>query len=325
MDEAIIKIEHLNKEFQVDKKPMQVLRDINLKVRKGEFVTIVGHSGCGKSTLLKIMCGLVPYEDGVVERNGHKVVGPGPMCGMVFQDHRLLPWLKIKDNVGFGLKSLSKEEREKTVSEHLEMVGLKGFENSYPAQLSGGMSQRAAIARGLANNPSILLLDEPLGKTEKINSIWRNEKMKNKGIVKKIGAVLFATVITAGTLVGCGADKAEAESIIEKVSEAEEATDVKVEKDDYKVVRIGAGDANNLQLIDLVKLAQNNGFLEEELNAVGYTYEVYGFQGMDCFMMMNGQIFSMKTIFWLAFLWMVREKSMIMEELMPQETETLND
>lgn len=232
MDEAIIKIEHLNKEFQVDKKPMQVLRDINLKVRKGEFVTIVGHSGCGKSTLLKIMCGLVPYEDGVVERNGHKVVEPGPMCGMVFQDHRLLPWLKIKDNVGFGLKSLSKEEREKTVSEHLEMVGLKGFENSYPAQLSGGMSQRAAIARGLANN---------------------------------------------------------------------------------------------LQLIDLVKLAQNNGFLEEELNAVGYTYEVYGFQGMDCFMMMNGQIFSMKTIFWLAFLWMVREKSMIMEELMPQETETLND
>lgn len=103
--------------------------------------------------------------------------------------------------------------------------------------------------------------------------------MKNKGIVKKIGAVLFATVITAGTLVGCGADKAEAESTIEKVSEAEEATDVKVEKDDYKVVRIGAGDANNLQLIDLVKLAQNNGFLEEELNAVGYTYEVYGFQG----------------------------------------------
>lgn len=84
MDEAIIKIEHLNKEFQVDKKQMQVLRDINLKVRKGEFVTIVGHSGCGKSTLLKIMCRLVPYEDGVVERNVHKVVGPGPMCGMVF-------------------------------------------------------------------------------------------------------------------------------------------------------------------------------------------------------------------------------------------------
>lgn len=177
MDEAIIKIEHLNKEFQVDKKPMQVLRDINLKVRKGEFVTIVGHSGCGKSTLLKIMCGLVPYEDGVVERNGHKVVGPGPMCGMVFQDHRLLPWLKIKDNVGFGLKSLSKEEREKTVSEHLEMVGLKGFENSYPAQLSGGMSQRAAIARGLANNPSILLLDEPFGALDALTRIQMQKEI----------------------------------------------------------------------------------------------------------------------------------------------------
>lgn len=154
-----INIEHLNKQFLVDKQPIEVLRDINLQVKKGEFVTIVGHSGCGKSTLLKIICGLVDYEDGVVERNGHAVAGPGPKCGMVFQDHRLLPWLKIKDNVGFGLKHLPKEERNKKVREHLELVGLEGFENSYPSQLSGGMSQRAAIARGLAGNPTILLLD----------------------------------------------------------------------------------------------------------------------------------------------------------------------
>ncbi len=119
--EYIINIEHLNKQFLVDKQPIDVLKDINLQIKKGEFITIVGHSGCGKSTLLKIMCGLVDYEDGIVERNGHAVVSPGPRCGMVFQDHRLLPWLKIKDNVGFGLRDLPKEEREQKVIEHLEL------------------------------------------------------------------------------------------------------------------------------------------------------------------------------------------------------------
>lgn len=173
----IINIEHLNKQFMVDKQPIEVLKDINLQIRKGEFITIVGHSGCGKSTLLKIMCGLVDYEDGICERNGHKIVGPGPKCGMVFQDHRLLPWLKIKDNVGFGLKDLSKEEREANVKHHLAMVGLQGFENSYPSQLSGGMSQRAAIARGLANNPTILLLDEPFGALDALTRIQMQKEI----------------------------------------------------------------------------------------------------------------------------------------------------
>lgn len=168
---CIIHVEHLNKRFIVDKQPINVLRDINLQVKKGEFVTIVGHSGCGKSTLLKIICGLVDYEDGIVERNGHAVVGPGPKCGMVFQDHRLLPWLKIKDNVGFGLRELSEKEREEQVRHHLKLVGLEDFANSYPSQLSGGMSQRAAIARGLAGNPTILLLDEPFGALDALTRI----------------------------------------------------------------------------------------------------------------------------------------------------------
>lgn len=175
--ENIIHVEHLNKTFAVNKQSLQVLHDINLQVKKGEFITIVGHSGCGKSTLLKIICGLVEYEDGVVERNGHPVTGPGPKCGMVFQDHRLLPWLKIKDNVGFGLGSLSRQEREEKVQKHLELVGLKGFENSYPSQLSGGMSQRAAIARGLANNPTILLLDEPFGALDALTRIQMQKEI----------------------------------------------------------------------------------------------------------------------------------------------------
>lgn len=173
----IIRVSHLNKSFTVNKNSVEVLRDINLRIKQGEFITIVGHSGCGKSTLLKIICGLVEYEDGQVERNGHKVEGPGPQCGMVFQDHRLLPWLKIRENVGFGLDHLSKKEREETVLRHLNMVGLQGFENSYPAQLSGGMAQRAAIARGLANNPTILLLDEPFGALDALTRIQMQKEI----------------------------------------------------------------------------------------------------------------------------------------------------
>ena len=173
----IINVEHLNKQYMVDKQPMDILTDIHLQIKKGEFITIVGHSGCGKSTLLKIICGLVDYEDGIVERNGHKVVGPGPKCGMVFQDHRLLPWLKIKDNVGFGLQKLGKEQREYNIRKQLQLVGLEGFENSYPSQLSGGMSQRAAIARGLANNPTILLLDEPFGALDALTRMQMQEEI----------------------------------------------------------------------------------------------------------------------------------------------------
>lgn len=173
----IVKVEHLNKEYVKDGTPFLVLKDINLTIKKGEFVTIVGHSGCGKSTLLKIICGLVDYSDGIVERNGKTVAGSDPQCGMVFQDHRLLPWLKIKDNVGFGIKNLPKKEREKLISQHLELVGLKGFENAYPSQLSGGMSQRAAIARGLAGNPSILLLDEPFGALDALTRIQMQKEI----------------------------------------------------------------------------------------------------------------------------------------------------
>lgn len=181
----IVKVKHLNKEYVADGKPFLVLKDIDLTINEGEFVTIVGHSGCGKSTLLKIICGLVDYSDGTVERNGEKVKGPSPNCGMVFQDHRLLPWLKIKDNVGFGIKDLPKDQRDKLVREHLELVGLKGFENSYPSQLSGGMSQRAAIARGLASDPKILVLDEPFGALDALTRIQMQREIlriqKEKG------------------------------------------------------------------------------------------------------------------------------------------------
>ncbi len=176
-EENIINVEHLNKVFDTDGQPIPVLKDINLQVKQGEFITIVGHSGCGKSTLLKIIGGLVDYEDGIVERNGHKVDGPGPRCDMVFQDHRLMPWMKVRDNVGIGLKKLTKEQRKERVEELLALVGLSDFSDSYPKQLSGGMSQRAAIARGLANNPSLLLLDEPFGALDALTKIQLQKEL----------------------------------------------------------------------------------------------------------------------------------------------------
>ena len=182
---AILTIDHLNKTYTVDQKTFEVLRDINLEINEGEFITIVGHSGCGKSTLLKIIAGLESYSDGTVTRNGQPVKGPSPDCGMVFQEHRLLPWLKIKDNIGFGLGHLPKSEKAGLIKKHINLVRLNGFEDAYPNQLSGGMSQRAAIARGLAANPKILLLDEPFGALDALTRIqmqqellriWKEEK-----------------------------------------------------------------------------------------------------------------------------------------------------
>ncbi|MFR9194525.1 MAG: ATP-binding cassette domain-containing protein [Ruminococcus sp.] len=129
--ENIITVSHLNKSFVKDGTSFQVLKDIDLSVKKGEFVTIVGHSGCGKSTLLKIICGLVSYQDGSVSRNGHTVSGPDAQCGMVFQDHRLLPWLKIKDNIGF-IRNMKKAEQEEHIARHLELVGLKALKMPIP-------------------------------------------------------------------------------------------------------------------------------------------------------------------------------------------------
>lgn len=169
--EYSLEINHLQKNFEVDGNTFHVLDDINLKIKKGEFITIVGHSGCGKSTLLKLVAGLNGYSGGEIIRNGKTVTGPDTDCGMVFQEHRLLPWLKIKDNIGFGLDKSDKKKWEQEVQHYIHLVRLDGFENAYPSQLSGGMSQRAAIARGLVTNPDILLLDEPFGALDALTRV----------------------------------------------------------------------------------------------------------------------------------------------------------
>lgn len=142
-----------------------VLDRINLDIYPREFVCIVGASGCGKSTLLNIVAGLLPASSGKVAIDGIELLGPGADRGMVFQNYTLFPWLSVADNIGFGLdlKKTPKARRKEIVSYYLEIIGLTQFANAYPKQLSGGMKQRVAIARALANEPELLLLDEPFG------------------------------------------------------------------------------------------------------------------------------------------------------------------
>jgi ABC-type nitrate/sulfonate/bicarbonate transport system ATPase subunit len=145
--------------------PVRALEPITLTVAEKDFITILGPSGCGKSTLLRIVAGLDRPSAGRVLLQGREIKGPGADRGMVFQSYTLFPWLTVKDNIAYGLreKGVAARERDRIVAAYIERVSLKGFENHFPKQLSGGMQQRTAIARALANDPAILLLDEPFG------------------------------------------------------------------------------------------------------------------------------------------------------------------
>ena len=170
-------IHDVNKSFIVNGQSVDVLKDINLEIEEGEFVVIVGHSGCGKSTLLKMIAGLETNDTGELSVDGKENSGPGMDRGMIFQEHRLFPWMSIEKNVQLGLKGLSKEEKRKLSDQYLELVKLSEFKKAYPSQLSGGMSQRAAIARSLVSQPEILLLDEPFGALDALTKIELQEEM----------------------------------------------------------------------------------------------------------------------------------------------------
>ncbi|MFQ5855415.1 MAG: ABC transporter ATP-binding protein [Anaerolineae bacterium] len=144
------------------------LEGVDLVVKEREFVCLLGPSGCGKTTLLKIVGGLIPWEEGEVLIDGRPVTGPGPDRGMVFQNFALLPWADVLTNVAFGLelRGVPKEERQRTAMELIKAVGLSGFEHHYPRHLSGGMQQRVGLARALAVDPKIMLMDEPFGSVD---------------------------------------------------------------------------------------------------------------------------------------------------------------
>lgn len=160
-----IRAEHIDKVYKTGKKSVAAIEDVSIDIQDNDFVCIVGPSGCGKSTLLRMLAGLDFPSAGNIIVNDRKVTGPGPDRGMVFQTYTLFPWMNVENNIKFGLKikKLPKAEQQEIADRYLKIIGLEKFAQSYSKELSGGMKQRVAIARALANQPEVLLMDEPFG------------------------------------------------------------------------------------------------------------------------------------------------------------------
>jgi NitT/TauT family transport system ATP-binding protein len=164
-NEIVLSIKDLHKSFRKDDGELVAIEDFNLDIMDGEFVCVLGPSGCGKTTLLRIIAGLEEPTSGKILLKNKEIAGPGSDRGMVFQEFGLFPWRSVRKNIEFGLeiRKIPKEERKAISDRYIDLVGLKGFETSHPNELSGGMKQRVGIARALANDPAILLMDEPFG------------------------------------------------------------------------------------------------------------------------------------------------------------------
>jgi sulfonate transport system ATP-binding protein len=188
LNPGAIELRAVGKSYPTPRGPLNVLSDIHLHIKAGEFVSVVGPSGCGKSTLLRLLIGLDPQFHGEIRVDGAPLSGPSLDRGIVFQDHRLFPWLTVEGNVALGLVNapLSPAEKAAAIHAQIELVGLTGFEKAYPHQLSGGMAQRCAIARALVARPRVLLLDEPFGALDaltrerlqdELERLWQHERV----------------------------------------------------------------------------------------------------------------------------------------------------
>src|SRR6185503_8912004 len=176
---AIIELEHITKIYPRPEGESQILADVSVEVMDGEVLAVVGPSGCGKSTLLRIIHGLIPPSAGVVRFAGRAQDGINLSCGMVFQSFALLPWLTVEENVMIGLEArgLDEETRRKRAIKYIDKVGLDGNEEAYPRELSGGMKQRVGLARALAVEPKVLLMDEPFSALDALTSINLREEL----------------------------------------------------------------------------------------------------------------------------------------------------
>jgi len=196
-----LEIQHLSKTFTQQDTEVAALKDVNLSVAEGNFLAIIGVSGCGKSTLLRVIGGLETEYTGKVLMEGTSIAGPSRTRGFVFQDHRLIPWLTVAENIRFSLPE-SLPNKESIISENIALTELEGFEKAYPKQLSGGMSQRVSIARALANNPRILLLDEPFGALDAITKIHLQNKLLEIWKRKKITMIIVTHDIDEAIYLG---------------------------------------------------------------------------------------------------------------------------
>ena len=195
MDSKIkLQVRGLSKIYEDNGREVVALKDVNLEVKESKFVMIVGPSGCGKTSLINIIGGLDEASSGEVLLDGRAVSGPGADRGMVFQGYSLFPWLSVQKNVEFGLKmkKVSAAERAEHAKKYIRLVGLEGFEDALPRQLSGGMKQRVAIARTLANEPEVLLMDEPFGALDAQTRVVMQELLAD--ISRRTGTtILFIT------------------------------------------------------------------------------------------------------------------------------------
>ena len=193
-NEVNIRMENLLKVFRRDDREIVALKDFTLDVADGEFVCLLGPSGCGKTTVLRIAAGLETKSGGRVFVGGDEVSGAGPDRGVVFQEFALFPWRTVRKNIEFGLevKRMTPSERDAISSRYIDLVNLEGFENAHPHQLSGGMKQRVGIARALANDPSVLLMDEPFGALDaQTRNLMQKELLRIWSATRK--TILFVT------------------------------------------------------------------------------------------------------------------------------------
>ena len=192
MHDRYLSVESVGKTFETKKGDFVALTGIELVIRKGEFVTLIGHSGCGKTTLLNLVAGLIGPSEGAILLDGKHVGGPGPDRGVVFQNHSLLPWLSCFENVYLAVERVFEEKNEKLKEKTraaLELVGLSHAEHKYPHEISGGMKQRVGIARALAIEPKVLLLDEPFGALDALTRATLQDELMR--IVAKTGATVL--------------------------------------------------------------------------------------------------------------------------------------
>lgn len=182
-----MKVENLSKSFTTPRGEFQVLKDISFEVRENEFLVLFGPGQCGKTTLLNMLAGLEGYETGIIKHNNEPVTSPSPSRAVVYQTMALFPWMTVRDNVGYSqrVKKVKKAQYNEITQKYIDLVGLSGFEKSFPVQLSGGMKQRVGIARAYCADPDVLLMDEPFGHLdaqtrymmqEAIEDIWEKEK-----------------------------------------------------------------------------------------------------------------------------------------------------